>query len=411
MRELRESWPPRPTGDLMGFTTGAAAAGVRDGTPTRLDVALIVSDRPCSAGGVFTTNQVIAAPCVVTRRHLERGAIRAIVVNSGNANACTGEQGERDAIAMAKAAADKIGCEVHEVAVASTGVIGVPLPIERITGAIASIELRPDAWEDVARAMMTTDTRPKLSRNDCALNWRGASGTVHVRGVAKGAGMIHPNMATMLAFVVTDAILGPKLTGWARRFAADSFNKISIDGDTSTNDTLLLLANGASGLNTEGKEFGDLADRYGVQEALFQTCDDLAQQILADGEGVTRVFKVVVRNAASDEEAMLAARAITTSNLVKTAIHGADPNWGRILAAAGRSGATVDQTRAAVRIGDVNVFEAGVPRPFDRERMRQIFSEPGLRIRIELGAGKGKAEAWGTDLSEEYVRINADYTT
>jgi len=389
----------------MGFTMGAAAAGVRNGTPTRLDVALIVSDRPCAAGGVFTTNQVIAAPCMVTKRHLERGAIRAIVVNSGNANACTGEQGERDAIAMAEAAAKKIGCEVHEVAVASTGVIGVPLPVERITDAIASIELRPDAWEDVARAMMTTDTRPKLSRNDCALDWRGARGSVHVRGVAKGAGMIHPNMATMLAFVLTDAILGPTLTGWARGFAADSFNKISIDGDTSTNDTLLLLANGASGLVAEGK------DRHSVHDALSQTCADLAQQILADGEGVTRVFKVVIRSAATDEEAMLAARAITTSNLVKTAIHGADPNWGRILAAAGRSGAKVDQTRATVRIGDVNVFESGAPRSFDRERIREIFSTPGLRIAVDLGVAKGKGEAWGTDLSEEYVRINADYTT
>ena len=395
----------KPTGDLMGFTVGAAAAGVRDGKPSRLDVALIVSDRPCAAGAVFTTNQVIAAPCVVTKRHLERGAIRAIVVNSGNANACTGEQGESDAVAMAKAAADKVGCEVHEIAVASTGVIGVPLPVERITDAIESIELRPDAWEDVARAMMTTDTRPKLSRNDRALNWHGARGTIHVRGVAKGAGMIHPNMATMLAFVVTDAVLGPKLTGWARQFAAESFNKISIDGDTSTNDSLLLLANGASGLVAEGK------DRYWVQEALAQTCSDLAQQILADGEGVTRVFKVLIRGAASDEEAMLAARTITTSNLVKTAIHGADPNWGRILAAAGRSGAKVDQTKATVRIGDVNVFESGAPCTFDRERIREIFSTPGLRIAVDLGVAKGKGEAWGTDLSEEYVRINADYTT
>ena len=258
---------PRPTGELMGFTVGAAAAGVRDDAPTRLDVALIVSDRPCYAEGVFTTNQVIAAPCVVTRRHLERGPLRAIVVNSGNANACTGEQGERDAIAMAKAAADKIGCDLHEIAVASTGVIGVALPIERITSAIASIDLRSDGWDDVARAMMTTDTRPKLSRHDCVLGWAGASGTIHVRGVAKGAGMIHPNMATMLAFVLTDAVVGANLTGLTRSFAAESFNRISIDGDTSTNDTLLLLANGASGLKAEGK------DRYGVQDALFRIAD------------------------------------------------------------------------------------------------------------------------------------------
>ena len=400
-----EDWPPKPTGDLLGYSVGAAAAGVRDGKPSRLDVALIVSDRPCVAGGVFTTNQVIAAPCVVTRRHLERGPLRAIVVNSGNANACTGEQGERDAIAMAEATAAKIGCDPHEVAVASTGVIGVPLPVDRITAAIHSIRLRTDAWDDVARAMMTTDTRPKLARDDYPLVWRGASGTVHVRAVAKGAGMIHPNMATMLAFVVTDAIWGAGLTQFARVTAAETFNKISIDGDTSTNDTFLVLANGASGLKPAGKDAGLL------QHSISGLCSDLAQQILADGEGVTRVFKLLIRGAASDEEALLAARTITTSNLVKTAIHGADPNWGRILAAAGRSGARVDQTKAAVRIGDVNVFESGAPCSFDRERIREIFSAPGLRIAVDLGVAKGKGEAWGTDLSEEYVRINADYTT
>jgi glutamate N-acetyltransferase/amino-acid N-acetyltransferase len=402
---VTDDWPPKPTGDLLGYSVGAAAAGVRDVTPSRLDVALIVSDRPCVAGGVFTTNQVIAAPCVVTRRHLERGPLRAIVVNSGNANACTGEQGERDAIAMAEAAAQKIGCDPHEVAVASTGVIGVPLPVDRIATAIQSIELRADAWDDVAKAIMTTDTKPKMSRNDYPLSWRGARGTVHVRGVAKGAGMIHPKMATMLAFVVTDAVMGKGLNVWARGVADDTFNRISIDGDMSTNDTLLFLANGASGLKPEGK---DLALFHG---SIVGLCGDLAQQILQDGEGVTRVFKVVIRGAASEEEAMLAARAITTSSLVKTAIHGADPNWGRILAAAGRSGAKVDQTKATVRIGDVNVFESGAPQPFDRERIREIFGTPGLRIAVDLGVGKGKAEAWGTDLSEEYVRINADYTT
>ncbi len=407
MTEQRESWPPQPTGDLLGYSVGAAAAGVRDGKPTRLDVALIVSDRPCVAGGAFTTNQVIAAPCVVTRRHLEGGPLRAIVVNSGNANACTGEQGERDAIAMAEAAATKIGCDPHEVAVASTGVIGVPLPVDRIATAIRSIELRADAWDDVAKAMMTTDTRPKLSRNDYALGFRGARGTVHIRGVAKGAGMIHPNMATMLAFVVTDANIGASsaMSGWIRHMAAETFNKISVDGDTSTNDMLLVLANGASGLKPALKDLGTF-------EMLVEgVCQDLAQQILADGEGVTRVFKVLIRGAASDEEAMLAARTITTSNLVKTAIHGADPNWGRILAAAGRSGAKVDQTKATVRIGDVNVFESGAPRPFDSQRIREIFSTPGVRIAVDLGVAKGKGEAWGTDLSEEYVRINADYTT
>lgn len=401
-------WPPKPTGELEGYSVGAAAAGVRDGKPSRLDVALIVSDRPCAAGGVFTTNQVIAAPCVVTRRHLEHGPLRAIVVNSGNANACTGEQGERDAIAMAEAAAVRIGCDPHEVAVASTGVIGVPLPIDRITAAIKKIELRADSWDDVARAIMTTDTKPKMSRDDYALSFRGARGSVHTRGVAKGSGMIHPNMATMLAFVVTDAELGSGAAGWSawvRQLAAETFNKISVDGDTSTNDMFLVLANGASGVKPVSKDLAMF--ELGVK----RLCWDLAQKILEDGEGVTRIFKVLIRGAASDAEGMLAARAITTSSLVKTAIHGADPNWGRILAAAGRSGAKVDQTKATVRIGDVNVFESGAPRAFDRERIREIFSTPGLRIAVDLGVAKGKGEAWGTDLSAEYVRINADYTT
>jgi len=401
-----EDWALKPTGDLVGYSVGAAAAGVRDGKPSRLDVALIVSELPCAAAGVFTTNQVIAAPCIVTRRHLERGPLRAIVVNSGNANACTGEQGERDAIAMAEAAADKIGCDPHEVAVASTGVIGVPLPVERIASAIRSIDLRKDAWDDVARAMMTTDTRPKSVRRDYPLGTLGSPETVHFRGVAKGAGMIHPNMATMLAFIVCDADIDAALMRQhVPGIVARTFNRISVDGDTSTNDMVLVLTNGASGFKPVRKPLAMCA------AVLGWLCEDLAQQILADGEGVTRVFKVLIRGAASDVEAMLAARTITTSTLVKTAIHGADPNWGRILAAAGRSGAKVDQTRATVRIGDVNVFESGAPRSFDRERIREIFSSPGLRIAVDLGVAKGKGEAWGTDLSEEYVRINADYTT
>ena len=307
---------------------------------------------------------------------------------------------------MAEAAADKIGCDPHEVAVASTGVIGVPLPVERIASAIRSIDLRKDAWDDVARAMMTTDTRPKSVRRDYPFGTLGSPETVHFRGVAKGAGMIHPNMATMLAFIVCDADIDATLMReHVPGIVARTFNRISIDGDTSTNDTVLVLTNGASGFKPVGKPLAMCATILGW------LCGDLAQQILADGEGVTRVFKVLIRGAASDAEAMLAARTITTSTLVKTAIHGADPNWGRILAAAGRSGAKVDQTRATVRIGDVNVFESGAPRSFDRERIREIFSSPGLRIAVDLGVAKGKGEAWGTDLSEEYVRINADYTT
>ena len=390
------------SGEVAGFTVGAAMAGVKDGTPRRLDVALIVSDRPCAAAGVFTTNQVIAAPCVVTRRHLERGKLRAIVVNSGNANACTGPQGEHDAIAMAEAAAAKIGCDPHEVAVASTGVIGVPLPVARITAAVKDMVLGPARWSDVASAIMTTDTKPKSIRTELALS----TGIVRLHGVAKGAGMIHPNMATLLCFVLTDADVDQSALREVVPYAADtSFNAISVDGDTSTNDTLLLLANGAAGVKVRGRDLGVFK---GAVRAL---CETLAREIVADGEGVTRVFEVTVKGAASDDDAKRAARTITTSNLVKTAIHGADPNWGRILAAAGRSGAKIDAARATVRIGDVVVFDVGAPRAFDAERVRGIISQPQIWIEVELGLGSGKAHAWGTDLSAEYVRINADYTT
>jgi len=390
------------TSDVLGFTVGAAAAGVKDGALKRIDVALIVSDRPCAAVGVFTTNQVIAAPCVVTRRHLERGSLRAIVVNSGNANACTGEQGERHAVMMARAAAQRIRCDPYEVAVASTGVIGVPLPVERITKAVKQMGLRPAAWTDVAKAIMTTDTKPKLAGIELPLG----AGIVHLRGVAKGAGMIHPNMATLLAFVVSDADVSvADLRSIAREAADASFNQISIDGDTSTNDTFLLLANGASGVNVRGDDLMLFAG------AVRTLCEMLAKAILADGEGVTRVFEVTVTGAASDADADVAARTITTSNLVKTAIHGADPNWGRILAAAGRSGARVDQDRVTVRIADVVVFENGAPRSFDADAVRRVFRQNEISIGVDLGLGAGKARAWGTDLSAEYVRINAEYTT
>ena len=390
------------TSDVLGFTAGTAAAGVRDGTPTRTDVALIVSDRPCAAAGVFTTNQVIAAPCVVTRRHLEQGRLRAIVVNSGNANACTGEQGERHAVMMARAAAQRVGCDPYEVAVASTGVIGVPLPVERIMKAVKRMGLRPGEWIGVAKAIMTTDTKPKLIGVEVPLN----AGTVHLRGIAKGAGMIHPNMATMLAFLVTDAeVAAEQLQEILKDAADESFNLISIDGDTSTNDTLLALANGASGVQLRGDDLTTFGS------AVRGLCEILAREILADGEGVTKVFEVRVSGAASAEDARRAARTITTSNLVKTAIHGADPNWGRILAAAGRSGAKVDQNKASVHIADVAVFAQGSPRSFDVDAVRRVFEQRDITIGVDLGVGSEVARAWGTDLSAEYVRINAEYTT
>ena len=385
-----------------GFRAGAAKAGVKHGRPERLDVALIVSERPCVAAAVFTTNQVVAAPCVVTRRHVARGPLRAIVVNSGNANACTGEQGERDAIAMAEAAAAVVGCSPYEVAVASTGVIGFKLPVERIAAVLPTIALTEGGWDDTSRAMMTTDTRPKVTEREVHLG----VGTVRIGGVAKGAGMIHPNMATLLAFVTTDAAVESADLRRIVSHAADTtFTAISVDGDTSTNDTLLVLANGASGVAPKG------ADLAAFEEGIHTVCADLARMIVADGEGATKVFEVRVRGAASAADARLAARTITNSNLVRTAIHGGDPNWGRVLAAAGRSGARVDDRRASVRIGDLFVYRDGAPVVVADADVRALFAADAVEIEVTLGLGDGHAVAWGCDLSAEYVRINAEYMT
>jgi len=386
-----------------GFVAGAVAAGVKQEGTTRLDLALIASTAEhCHAAGVFTTNSVIAAPCVVTKKHIGRGHLRGIVVNSGNANACTGPQGERDAIAMAAAAGGALGVDPHDVAIASTGVIGVPLPMDRIVPAIGRIALSEAGWDDASRAIMTTDTRPKVAQREVTLS----GGTVRIGGIAKGAGMIHPNMATLLTFVTTDALIdSAALRPMLRSAADDSFNAISVDGDTSTNDTLLVLANGASGVRVgtiDGPPFLD---------ALAAVCLDLARAIVADGEGATKVFEIRVTGAASESDARAAARTVTTSNLVKTAIHGADPNWGRILAAAGRSGAKVDAAKASVRIGGVAVYDRGAPRAFDPNAVRAAFERADIAIELDLGLGEATARAWGTDLSAEYVRINADYTT
>jgi glutamate N-acetyltransferase/amino-acid N-acetyltransferase len=323
-------------------------------------------------------------------------------VNSGNANACTGPQGEPDAVAMAVKAAAILRIDPYQVAVASTGVIGVPMPMDRILPALERIGLSEGGWDDASRAIMTTDTRPKVAQREVVLS----GGAVRIGGIAKGAGMIHPNMATMLAFVTADALIdSAALRPMLRSAADDTFNAISVDGDTSTNDTLLVLANGASGVRV------GTADGPAFLDALTAVCLELARAIVADGEGATKVFEVRVSGAASEGDARAAARTVTNSNLVKTAVHGADPNWGRILAAAGRSGAKVDAAKASIRIGGIAVYEHGAPRPFDATAVRVRFERPEIAIELDLGLGEATARAWGSDLSAEYVRINADYTT
>jgi len=391
----------------LGFRAGTARADVRGGGEDRDDVAVVVSDTTAQAAGVFTRNRVKAAPVVISALHLRRGLARAIVVNSGNANACTGARGLGDALQMIQAAADGVGCDPAEVLAASTGVIGRPLPMERVRPAIgrACASAGADGGALAARAILTTDTRTK----ERVAHFTAGGITYTVGGMAKGAGMIHPDMATLLAFVTTDApVPAALLREWLGAAVARSLNRITIDGDTSTNDSCLVLANGAAGGDPLAP--GTAGATAGA-EALSEVLLGLALAVVADAEGATRTFAVEVRGALDGEQADRAARTVAASPLVKTAIHGADPNWGRILMAVGRSGAELALDRTRVRIGGETVFERGMARAADLARVAEAFGAPGLTIAIDLGVGEGAGAAYGCDLSQEYVRINAEYTT
>jgi glutamate N-acetyltransferase/amino-acid N-acetyltransferase len=393
----------------LGFRAGVAAAGIRlDGNETRTDLAIIRSDTPAVAAGVFTRNTVKAAPVVISQLTLRRGApISAVVVNAGNANACTGAQGFRDALVMCATTGDALDLDPSDVLVCSTGVIGRPMPMDRLIRGIraAGLAMSPGAGDDVAHAIMTTDTVPKVA----VASFEAAGVMYTIGGTAKGAGMLHPDMATMLAFITTDApidasVLQPALS----RVTDDTFNCVTVDGDTSTNDTCILLANGAAG----GASITSASSAAAAFEAaLFDVCDSLAEQLVADAEGATRHFRVAVDGAADSEQARVAARVVAQSPLVKTAVHGGDPNWGRIVAALGRSGATFTLDRCRVAIGGIVVFDRGAPEPVDHNLVRVALSHPRIDIAIDLGAGDGSGHAWGCDLSADYVRINADYTT
>jgi glutamate N-acetyltransferase / amino-acid N-acetyltransferase len=393
----------------LGFRAAAAAAGIRgDDDVDRLDVAVLASDGPCTAAGVFTRNLVKAAPVVISQLTLRRhGAIRAVVTNSGNANACTGPQGFRDALRMATAAADCCDADPSEVLVCSTGVIGRPMPMDRVLDGVraASASLAADGGERAARAIMTTDTVVKTAVALVTIGGR----TCTVGGMAKGAGMIHPDMATLLAFITTDAAVERSaLQALLTDVCARTFNCLSIDGDTSTNDTLLLLANGAAGAPMVAPGTPDHAALLHAVEAV---CTSLVEQLAADAEGATKAICVTVRGAVDDAQARAAARTVVLSPLVKSAVHGADPNWGRIVAALGRSGASFSLDRCRVAIGGVEVFAGGRPVPVDLDAIRVAFSAARIDIAVEFGGGEGKGRAWGCDLSPEYVHINADYTT
>jgi glutamate N-acetyltransferase/amino-acid N-acetyltransferase len=398
-----------------GFRAGTAACGIKAFTAgasaiprdQRDDLCVIHSAYPCDTGGVFTTNKVKSASVVIDQLHLQRNRVQALTVNSGNANACTGAQGFRDALLMAKLSADRLDLDPDQVLVSSTGVIGRYLPMDAIKSGIGEAcgKLSPDSGEAAARAIMTTDTVPKTARAELMI------GGVNVRvgGMCKGSGMIHPNMATMLAYVTTDAAVEPGLIGELVRSIADrSFNQVTVDGDSSTNDSFLILANGAAGnepIRAGSLEAGDLS------AAIEGVARELARSIARDGEGATKLITVRVLDAASEADARMAARTVASSSLVKTAVHGGDPNWGRIVCALGYSGSELALDRLHLSIGGLVVFERGAGVDVDLAAVRQAFEQPEIEIVATLGLGDGNAEAWGCDLSEEYVRINADYTT
>lgn len=391
-----------------GFRAGTAAADIRGNGSERLDVCVLAADYPVAAAGVFTTNRVQAAPVVLSRRRVAGGYLRAIAINAGNANACTGDAGLAAAETAAAAVAERLDCRAEQVAVASTGVIGVPLPLDRLLAGLdqAVARLADDGGESAARAIMTTDTRPK----EAAVSVELAPGWVaKVGGMAKGAGMIEPNMATMLAFITTDAPVGPAALQQALTAVVDeTFNMITVDGDTSTNDSVFVLASGAVG----GPQLQPgTAPWERFVAALRHVCTELAKAIARDGEGATKLIEVQVEGAATVADARLAAKAIARSPLVKTAVYGADANWGRILCAAGYSGADFDPAAASLWLGPILVAERGQGVAFDEAAAQQYLSGADVQMRLRLGDGPGAATAWGCDLTHEYVNINGSYRT
>jgi glutamate N-acetyltransferase/amino-acid N-acetyltransferase len=365
-----------------------------------------VSDVSGPIAGVFTKNRVVAAPVLLDRYHLRARRGRAIIVNSGNANACTGEQGLVAAKAMARTVAEQLSIPVHQVFVGSTGVIGRVLPIERITAAVPALiaRLNISGGDQAARAILTTDLRPKTVARQARIGGR----VVTIGGMAKGSGMIHPNMATMLAYLTTDAAIAPAALQAALKSAADqSFNCITVDGDTSTNDTVLCLANGLAknrSIQQDTKPYRDF------ERLLTDAARELALMICRDGEGVTKVVTIQVQEAATIAAAKQVADTIATSNLVKTAFFGEDANWGRIMAALGRSGVTIDPGKVTVRFDDIVMVQGGIGMGLEAEqKIAQVFKQKEFTVTVQLGQGEARAHMWTTDLSYDYIRINASY--
>lgn len=389
-----------------GFAAGAVHCGIK-ASPSALDLAVLAADAPVPAAALFTTNLAQAAPVLVSRQHLERanGHARAVVVNSGCANACTGAQGLADAAQMARETAAALGCAPDQVLVASTGVIGVALKMDRVVSGIraAAGRLSRDHAAEAARAIMTTDPFPK----DHAVAVDTPRGRFTVGGMAKGSGMIEPNMATMIGFLTTDAAVPPALLRRALQLSArDTFNAITVDGECSTNDSLFALASGTSGVVIDEETYPALVD------GLLAVSRELAVAIVRGGEGATKVIAVTVADARTMDEARQVARTVANSPLVKTAVHGADPNWGRIVAAAGRSGVAFDINRLTVHVGGTLLFERGLPHDESAPVAAGYLKGTQVQIDLNLGSGGGvSATIWTCDLSAEYVRINGEYRT
>jgi glutamate N-acetyltransferase/amino-acid N-acetyltransferase len=388
----------------VGFRYASTYAGIRK--EKKDDLALIISETPASAAAMFTRNRVPAAPVRLARQHLRaaRGVARAILVNAGNAN-CATRTGDRVALATCRAAAKLLKAPVNQVLPASTGVIGVELDPKLVVNALPVLvdDLSADGFADAARAILTTDTMPKMAFGEVPLR----DGVVHIAGMTKGSGMIHPRMATMLGFVMTDAAISPNLLRPMLAEAVErSYHRLSVDGDTSTNDTLILLANGASGIKPNAKE------RMVFEEVLCWVMEDLAEKIARDGEGARKLVTIHVTGARDNAEAAEVARAIANSPLVKTAIAGSDPNWGRILCAAGNSGIVFDPSKVDIYMQRVRVCRNGVAEDFSERELKQKLDAQECIIRFAIqGKGQGEARFWCCDLTEQYIHINASYRT
>jgi glutamate N-acetyltransferase / amino-acid N-acetyltransferase len=402
-----------PEGSVTS-TPGFQAAGVACGLkPTgALDLALVWAAQPCVGAAVFTTNAFKAAPVLYDQRTLAQNptGLRGVVINSGCANACTGEQGLRDAAATASTVATALGTRADDIMVMSTGVIGMPMPMGRILEGVSAAagQLGPavEAGHAAARAIMTTDTRPKES----AVKVTTPEGSCTIAGMVKGAGMIHPNMATMLCLLTSDVRIAPQIAQQALREAIEnSFNMISVDGDTSTNDTVLLLANGASDMPLISSETSPWYPAF--FEGLSQVLTTLAKAVIRDGEGATRFVEISVRGARTRAEAKQVAMSVAKSLLVKTAIYGRDANWGRIVCAIGYSGAPLDPERVGVWLGDLELVRQGAPYDVNEARASELLAQPEIPIRIDLAQGEAQVTVWTCDLSHQYVDINAHYRT